>query len=94
VKDSNFRIFTDRTIVSLNNAVSSAAPTPEIFDQLGVEDASHAFYPGKELMAARDPRERPPAEGRWLGLPDSAGGNPRRSTRLTQRGGAGGRASG
>lgn len=55
VKDSNFRIFTDRdTITVFNNArFVRGTDIQEIFDQLGVEDASHAFYLGKELMRAR-----------------------------------------
>jgi len=55
VKDANFRIFTDRdTITVLNNATFvRGTEIQEIFDQLGVEEAGHAFYLGKELAKAR-----------------------------------------
>ena len=55
VKDANFRIFTDRdTITVFNNALFvRGTDIQEIFEQLGVDEASHAFYLGKELMRAR-----------------------------------------
>ncbi len=55
VKDGNFRIFTDRdTITVLNNALFvRGTEIQEIFDQLGVSEAGHAFYLGKELARAR-----------------------------------------
>jgi dihydropteroate synthase len=55
VRDANFRIFTDRdTITVFNNALFvRGTDIQQIFDQLGVGDASHAFYLGKELMRAR-----------------------------------------
>ena len=55
VKDANFRIFADRdTITVLNNALFiRGTEIQEIFDQLGVDEASHAFYLGKELAKAR-----------------------------------------
>jgi dihydropteroate synthase-like protein len=55
VKDSNFRIFTDRaTITVFNNELFVRGTDPqEIFAQLGVDEPTHAFYLGRELMKAR-----------------------------------------
>jgi dihydropteroate synthase len=55
VKDPNFRIFTDRhTITVFNNEIFvRGTDIQEIFSQLGVDEASHAFYLGRELMKAR-----------------------------------------
>jgi len=55
VRDGNFRIFTDRETITVFNAQRFVRGTEiqEIFDQLGVEEASHAFYLGKELARAR-----------------------------------------
>jgi dihydropteroate synthase-like protein len=55
VTDPNFRIFTDRdTITIFNHALFiRGIEIQEIFDQLGVEEASHAFYLGKELAKAK-----------------------------------------
>jgi len=55
VKDPNFRIFTDRNVITVfNNAIFlRGTDIQELFDQLGVDEASHAFYLGKELMRAR-----------------------------------------
>jgi hypothetical protein len=55
ITDPNFRIFADREwIYVLNSEIFiKGKHIQEIFDQLGVEEASHAFYLGKELMKAR-----------------------------------------
>ena len=55
VTDPNFRIFTDHdTITVFNHArFVRGSEIQEIFDQLGVEEASHAFYLGKELAKAK-----------------------------------------
>ncbi len=55
VRDPNFRIFADReTITVFNHALFvRGTDIQEIFDQLGVEDAGHAFYLGKELAKAK-----------------------------------------
>jgi dihydropteroate synthase-like protein len=55
VKDSNFRIFADRaTITVFNDELFVRGTDPqEIFAQLGVDEATHAFYLGRELMKAR-----------------------------------------
>jgi dihydropteroate synthase len=55
VKDPNFRIFTDRqTITVFNNDIFvRGTDIQEIFSQLGVTEATHAFYLGRELMKAR-----------------------------------------
>ena len=55
VTDPNFRIFTDRdTITVFNNELFvRGTDIQEIFAQLGVEEATHAFYLGRELMKAK-----------------------------------------
>jgi dihydropteroate synthase len=55
VKDPNFRIFTDReTITVFNDSIFvRGSDIQEIFRQLGVDEATHAFYLGRELMKAK-----------------------------------------
>lgn len=55
VKDSNFRIFADRTTITVFNDQVFVRGTDiqEIFAQLGVDEATHAFYLGRELAKAR-----------------------------------------
>ena len=55
VTDPNFRIFTDRDTITVFNRDLFVRGTDiqEIFSQLGVEEATHAFYLGKELAKAR-----------------------------------------
>ncbi|MGH7497998.1 MAG: DUF6513 domain-containing protein [Gemmatimonadales bacterium] len=55
VTDPNFRIFTDRdTITVFNNELFiRGTDIQEIFRQLGVDDPTHAFYLGRELMKAK-----------------------------------------
>ncbi|HEX5633902.1 MAG TPA: DUF6513 domain-containing protein [Gemmatimonadales bacterium] len=55
VRDGNFRIYTDRDTITVFNADVFVRGTDiqEIFAQLGVDDAGHAFYLGKELAKAR-----------------------------------------
>jgi dihydropteroate synthase-like protein len=55
VTDPNFRIFTDRDTITVFNRERFVRGTDiqQIFNQLGVEEATHAFYLGKELMKAR-----------------------------------------
>jgi dihydropteroate synthase-like protein len=55
VKDPNFRIFADgRTITVFNHErFVQGTEIQEIFEQLAVTEASHAFYLGKELAKAR-----------------------------------------
>jgi dihydropteroate synthase len=55
VTDPNFRIFTDRTTITVfNHEIFVRGTDPqEIFSRLGVEEATHAFYLGRELMKAR-----------------------------------------
>jgi dihydropteroate synthase len=55
VKDPNFRIFTDReTITVFNNEIFvRGTDIQAIFSQLGVDEPTHAFYLGRELMKAR-----------------------------------------
>jgi dihydropteroate synthase-like protein len=55
IGDLNYRIFTDGERIHVFNAerfVSGTEPS-EIFPQLDVEEPSHAFYLGKELMKAK-----------------------------------------
>jgi hypothetical protein len=55
VTDPNFRIFTDRTTITVFNHELFVRGTDiqEIFAQLGVDEATHAFYLGKELQKAK-----------------------------------------
>jgi dihydropteroate synthase len=55
VRDPNFRIFTDQnTITVFNNEIFIRGTDIQvIFSQLDVEEATHAFYLGRELMKAR-----------------------------------------
>jgi dihydropteroate synthase-like protein len=55
ITDANFRIFTDRDTITVLNSERFVRGTDihEIFGQLGVTEATHAFYLGKELAKAR-----------------------------------------
>ena len=55
ITDPNFRIFTDRETITVLNHERFVRGTDiqDIFAQLGVEEATHAFYLGKELAKAR-----------------------------------------
>jgi dihydropteroate synthase len=55
VRDANFRIFTDRSTITVFNSQIFVRGTDiqDIFGQLGVDEASHAFYLGRELMKAK-----------------------------------------
>jgi dihydropteroate synthase len=55
VTDPNFRIFTDRdTITVFNNELFvRGTDIDEVFAQLNVTEATHAFYLGRELMKAK-----------------------------------------
>jgi dihydropteroate synthase len=55
VTDPNFRIFADgRTITIFNNTIfASGTDIDELFARLGVDEAMHAFYLGRELMKAQ-----------------------------------------
>jgi dihydropteroate synthase-like protein len=54
IKDPNYRIFADADWIYVFNADRFVKGTDfnEIFDRLGVDEATHAFYLGKELMKA------------------------------------------
>lgn len=54
VKDANFRIFADREAITVFNGERFVRGTdPQaIFLQLGVDEPTHAFYLGRELMKA------------------------------------------
>jgi dihydropteroate synthase len=55
VRDPNFRIFTDRqTVTVFNNEIFvRGTDIQAIFAQLGVDEPTHAFYLGRELMKAK-----------------------------------------
>jgi dihydropteroate synthase-like protein len=55
ITDPNFRIFTDREVITVLNRDQFVRGTDiqEIFAQLGVTEATHAFYLGKELARAK-----------------------------------------
>jgi len=55
ITDLDYRIFTDKELIHVFNAERFVSGTNigEIFAQLDVAEASHAFYLGKELMKAR-----------------------------------------
>ena len=55
ITDPNFRIFTDRDAITVLNRDQFVRGTDiqEIFAQLGVTEATHAFYLGKELARAK-----------------------------------------
>jgi dihydropteroate synthase len=54
VRDPNIRIFTDADTIYAFNATKFVTGTDinAIFDELGIDEATHAFYLGKELMKA------------------------------------------
>lgn len=55
VSDPNFRIFADRDTITVFNHEIFVRGTDiqEIFSRLGVDEATHAFYLGRELMKAK-----------------------------------------
>jgi dihydropteroate synthase-like protein len=55
VTDPNFRIFADREAITVfnNDVFVRGTDIQEIFDRLGVTEATHAFYLGRELMKAK-----------------------------------------
>jgi len=55
VTDPNFRIFADRDVITVFNDELCVRGTDiqEIFARLGVDEATHAFYLGRELMKAQ-----------------------------------------
>ena len=55
VTDPNFRIFADREAITVfnNELFVRGTDIQEIFDRLGVDEATHAFYLGRELMKAK-----------------------------------------
>ena len=55
VTDPNFRIFADRDVITVFNDELFVRGTDiqEIFARLGVDEATHAFYLGRELMKAQ-----------------------------------------
>jgi len=102
VTDPNFRIFTDRDAITVFNHERFVRGTDlhEIFAQLGVDEPTHAFYLGRELMKAKlavtlgkTYRQEGALQWGYLSPPDDRGPE---HVRLTQRsarsrGGEGGR---
>jgi dihydropteroate synthase len=93
VTDPNFRIFADRDVITVFNDEIFVRGTDihEIFAQLGVDEATHAFYLGRELMKARlaltlgkNYRQEGALEWGYLTPPDDRGPE---HVRLTQRSG-------
>src|SRR5437870_13369364 len=91
VTDPNFRIFTDRDTITVFNSETFVRGTDihEIFSRLGVEEATHAFYLGRELMKAKlavtlgkTYRQEGALEWGYLTPPDDRGPE---HVRLTQR---------
>jgi dihydropteroate synthase-like protein len=91
VTDPNFRIFADREAITvLNNEIfTRGTDIHEIFAQLGVDEATHAFYLGRELMKAKlaitlgkNYRQEGALVWGYFTPPDDRGAE---HTRLTQR---------
>ena len=91
VTDPNFRIFTDRDAITVFNNERFVRGTDlhEIFAQLGVDEPTHAFYLGRELMKAKlavtlgkTYRQEGALEWGYLTPPDDRGPE---HVRLTQR---------
>ena len=78
MKDPNFRIFADGEIITVfnNELFVRGTDIQEIFDQLGVDEPSHAFYLGKELAKAKLAitlgKDLPAGRAAQLGLPHAA----------------------
>jgi len=94
ITDPNYRIFADQQAIYVFNAERFIVGTEiqEIFDQLAVDEASHAFYLGKELMKARiaitlgkNYRQEQPLT--WGYLTQEEAPRHGRRVRLTQRSG-------
>ena len=91
VTDPNFRIFTDRDAITVFNNERFVRGTDlhEIFAQLGVDEPTHAFYLGRELMKAKlavtlgkTYRQEGALQWGYLSPPDDRGPE---HVRLTQR---------
>jgi dihydropteroate synthase len=100
VTDPNFRIFTDHDTITVFNHEIFVRGTDiqEIFSRLGVGEASHAFYLGRELMKAKlaitlgkTYRQEGALAWGYLTPPDDARSE---HVKLTQRKPRGGRAAG
>src|SRR5207302_1989057 len=82
VTDPNYRIFTDRDSITVFNNERFVRGTDihEIFAQLDVDEATHAFYLGRELMKAKlaitlgkTYRQEGALQWGYLTLPDDRG---------------------
>jgi dihydropteroate synthase len=100
VTDPNFRIFTDRDTITVFNHEIFVRGTDiqEIFSRLGVDEATHAFYLGRELMKAKlaitlgkTYRQEGSLAWGYLTPPDDVRSEHARLTQRKRRGGAAGR---
>ncbi len=108
VTDPNFRIFTDRETITVFNSEKFVRGTDihEIFNQLEVNEATHAFYLGRELGKAKlaitlgkTYRQEGALQWGYLTPPDDRGPDHVKLTQASTRararaGGRGGRAGG
>ena len=103
VTDPNFRIFTDRdTITVFNHEIFVRGTDPqEIFARLGVDEATHAFYLGRELMKAKlaitlgkSYRQEGSLQWGYLTPPDDPRSEHAKLTQRKRRGGRSGRGAG
>ena len=91
ITDPNYRIFADRDRITVfnNERFVRGTDIQDIFAQLGVDEANHAFYLGKELAKAslavalgKTYRQEGPLSWGYLTTP---GDSPKGHVRLTQR---------
>ena len=92
VTDPNFRIFADGgTITIFNNTIfARGTDIDELFARLGVDEATHAFYLGRELMKAQiaitlGKNYRQEGQLQWGYLTPPPPEQPSRHVKLTQR---------
>ncbi|HEU5260383.1 MAG TPA: DUF6513 domain-containing protein [Gemmatimonadales bacterium] len=103
VTDPNFRIFADRDTITIFNDEIFVRGTDihELFSRLGVDEATHAFYLGRELMKAKlavtlgkTYRQEGALQWGYLTPPDDGGPQHVKLTRRASRSRARGRAKG
>lgn len=94
VTDPNYRIFTDRDTITVfnNERFVRGTDIQEIFAQLDVDEARHAFYLGRELMKAKlaitlgkTYRQEGALQWGYLTPPDDRGPEPVKLTQASTR---------
>jgi hypothetical protein len=95
ISDPNFRIFADAEWIYVFNSERfvKGDDAQAIFDQLGVDEGSHAFYLGKELMKAqiaralgKNYRQEAPLNWGYRTVAEAPHDNPKRTrVKLTAR---------